>query len=81
MREDGMSDITFDTICESVRNARTRNDAAHVYAVALCWLPHLSPNWALVNHEVRKRWPKGLIYVKTRAWKLAGILPETGEQP
>jgi hypothetical protein len=47
----------------------SQEDAAHAYACLIANDFSLV-NWPRVNDAIRERWPKGLVRVKTKAWKI-----------
>lgn len=53
---------------ESAMPEMKRDDLAQTYAMAL--VSSWPTDWKRANAAIIKRWPKGLLYIKTKAWKI-----------
>lgn len=53
--------------------AMKREDVAQTYAMTLRSSERDTVDWSKVNHAIIDRWSRNaLVWIKTRAWKLAG---------
>lgn len=63
-----MSELT-NYLLESVASAKTRNEMAKAYRIALT---ATDVDWKAVNTAIEARWSRsGLIHIKEQAWKFA----------
>lgn len=64
------------TLASLLVECRTRDEAAEVYADALRKIPLDDiEKWSALNARILARWSRsGLIYIKTKAWKIARAL-------
>lgn len=52
----------------TIRHGGRQKDVAEVYAMAIASSRYI--DWRRVNGAVAARWPKGLVRVKTMAWRI-----------
>ena len=57
-----------DAIQQAIDAGCTQRQVAETYAMAICssW----PTDWRRVNDAVSKRWPKGLMRIKEKAWTI-----------
>lgn len=61
--------VDVERVIESeIRQGLTRNQVALTYAMGM--ISGWPTDWDRVNRAIISRWPKGLEWVKTTAWKL-----------
>ena len=59
-------------LTEIETKACTRDDVAKTYSFLLLQRAYgKEGDWPTINKAISARWPKGLRYIKTKAWQLA----------
>lgn len=67
-----MTEPTTDSLVIEMRRARSRQEAAEVYARGLLLGPQAALDWPVINGAILERWSvSSLKTVKFLAWKIA----------